>query len=95
MSIETSYSAARANLAKLMDAAVDDRETVIIRRRKGGDVALIALQELEGLLETLHLLRSPRNAERLFRALEQSRRNEGKESTVDELREELGLVAPA
>jgi len=32
----------------------------MVRRRQGGDVALVAADELEGLLETAHLLRSPR-----------------------------------
>ena len=61
MSIETTYTAARANLAKLLDSATEDREIVLIRRRGGEDVALIAADELEGLLETAHLLRSPAN----------------------------------
>ena len=52
-----------------MDRAVQDREVVMVRRRKGGDVALVAADELAGLLETAHLLRSPANAERLLTAL--------------------------
>jgi antitoxin YefM len=36
-------------------------------------VALVAADELEGLLETAHLLRSPRNAARLLSALERAR----------------------
>jgi antitoxin YefM len=46
---------------------------VLVRRRNGGDVALVAADELEGLLETAHLLRSPRNAARLLSALERAR----------------------
>jgi len=56
-----------------MDRAVQDREVVMVRRRKGGDVALVAADELAGLLETAHLLRSPANAERLLRALSRAR----------------------
>jgi antitoxin YefM len=69
MATETTYTHARANLKALLDEAVDSSEPVIIRR-KGGDVALIAVAELRGLIETAHLLRSPKNAERLLRALE-------------------------
>ena len=69
MTIETTYTQAREGLKDLMDRAVQDREVVMVRRRKGGDVALVAADELEGLLETAHLLRSPANAERLLRAL--------------------------
>jgi antitoxin YefM len=46
-----------------MNRDVQDREVVLVRRRKGGDVALVAADELAGLLETAHLLRSPANAE--------------------------------
>jgi antitoxin YefM len=76
MTIETTYSAAREQLKTLMDRVVADRDVVVVRRRKGGDVALVAAEELEGLLETAHLLRSPRNAERLLSALERARREE-------------------
>lgn len=72
MVIETTYTAAREQLKALMDRVVEDREVVMVRRRQGGDVALIAAEELEGLLETAHLLRSPRNAARLLSALERA-----------------------
>ena len=61
------------NRQSLMDRVVEDREVVMVRRRQGGDVALVAADELEGLLETAHLLRSPRNAARLLSALERAR----------------------
>lgn len=37
-----------------------------------GDVALVSADELQGLIETAHLMRSPRNAERLFSALDRA-----------------------
>ena len=51
-----------------MERAVDDREVVLVRRRSGEAVAMIAADELQTLLETAYLLRSPRNAERLIAA---------------------------
>src|SRR5438093_10534460 len=75
--IQTSYSEARERLASLMDKATGDRETVIIKRRGHPDVALIAADELSGLEETAHLLRSPANAVRLFEGLAQAARGEG------------------
>jgi antitoxin YefM len=56
----------------LMDRVVEDREVVMVRRRRGSDVALVTADELDGLLETAHLLRSPRNAARLLSALERA-----------------------
>jgi antitoxin YefM len=63
-----------------------------VKRRGAKDVALIPADELSGLLETAHLLRSPRNAERLLRTLRQIERKEGKPQTIDELRKEVGLA---
>jgi antitoxin YefM len=91
MSIETTYTAARANLAKLLDSAVEDREIVLIRRRGAEGVALIAADELESLLETAHLLRSPRNAERLLSALQRARARTLSPERIEDLRAELGL----
>lgn len=91
MAIEMTYTLARANLAKLLDQVTENRETVVIRRRGGEDVAMIAAAELAALKETAHLLRSPKNAERLLAALAGARAGEGKTLTVDQLRHELGL----
>ena len=61
----TNYTEARQNLKSFMDAAVDDRVTVVITRTKGDPVIMMAKSEYDAMLETCHLLRSPRNAERL------------------------------
>ena len=91
MAIERTYTQARANLKELLDHVVDNREAVIIRRRKGGDVAMIAAAELSSLLETLHVFRSPNNALRLLESLKQSQRGKGKPQTIQQLRAEFGL----
>lgn len=91
MPVQTTYTDARARLASLMSRAVEDRETVIITRRGKPEVALIAAEELAGLQETAHLLRSPKNAERLLRALGRAITRTGKPRTVEALRKELGL----
>jgi antitoxin YefM len=91
MPIQTTYTKARANLAQLLDEVVDNNEVVIITRRGSEDVAMISASELSGLAETAHLLRSPKNAERLLRALERAQARTGKPQTVDELKREVGL----
>jgi antitoxin YefM len=92
MPIHTSYTDARARLASLLDEVTENQEVVVIRRRGAEDVALIAASELRSLEETAHLLRSPRNAERLLRALARAVGAEGTPQTVDDLRREVGLV---
>ena len=74
--MEVTNRQARQSLKSLLDLAVQDREIVMVRRRQGGDVALVAADELEVLLETAHLLRPPRNAERLLQALDRSQAGE-------------------
>ena len=92
MAAVTTYTQARAELARLCDEAVSTREPIIIRRRSREDVALVAADELRSLMETAHLLRSPRNAERLLRALGRARRSRLRASTTADLRRELGLA---
>lgn len=89
--LKTTYTNARANFAGLCDEVTKNREIVIIVRRSGESVAMIAADELESLMETAHLLRSPKNAQRLFTALERALQSEGEPSTMEELKKEVGL----
>ena len=91
MTVEASYSYARANFAKLLDRVVDDAETVVVRRRNGKDVVIVAADAFERLSTEAYLLASPRNRRRLMAALRQSRAGKGRRMTVEELRKEAGL----
>lgn len=77
MPAETTFSHARTNFAALCDEVASSSEPVIIRRQGAEDVALISAAELRSLQETVHLLRSPRNAERLLAALARARGRSG------------------
>jgi antitoxin YefM len=92
---EITYTQARASLAKLLVDVTENREVVIIRRRKGEDAALIAASELSSLLETAYLLRSPANAERLLTALNEALKGENEPMSLYELRREVGLDGEA
>jgi antitoxin YefM len=91
MPIQTTYTTARANLAKLCDEVAENQRVVIISRRGRHDVALVSATELSGLLETVHLLRSPKNAERLLTALQRAKSRKLRAKSVTTLRKELGL----
>jgi antitoxin YefM len=91
MPVETSYTQARAHFARLLDRAVEDRETVIITRHGAPSAALIAAEELESLLETAHLLRSPANAARLLKALQRALKRQPKSQSIASLRREMGI----
>jgi antitoxin YefM len=91
MAIQTTYSQARARLAALCDEVTANREVVIIHRRGAEDVALISAVELSSLMETAHLLRSPKNAKRLLTALARAQHHTVAPQSVKELRREVGL----
>ena len=91
MTIQTTYTQARASLAKLMDEVTHNRQVVIIQRRGEEDVALVSADELSSLLESAHLLRSPRNAQRLLSALARALREEHEPLSLEQLRGEVGL----
>ncbi len=91
MAIQTTYTQARASLASLMDEVTKNREVVIIQRRGREDVAMITADELAGVLETAHLLRSPKNAKRLLSALDRVHKGAGVAQTIDDLRNEIGF----
>jgi antitoxin YefM len=88
---ETTDVHARARFTSLCDEVTSTREAVIIHRRTGEDVALIAAAELTGLMETAHLLRSPKNARRLVRALARAQTGALPTQTVESLRRESNL----
>ena len=91
MTIEMTYSQARANFATLWDSITQNREVVIVQRRGGEPIAMISADELDSLMETAHLLRSPKNAERLLTALNRALKDEGQPQSIVELRAEVGL----
>lgn len=89
--LQTTYTNARANFAGLCDEVTENREIVVIRRRKGSPVAMIAADELQSLVESAYLMSSPKNAERLLSALERALKGVGEASSLNSLRAEVGL----
>ena len=80
----TSYSDLRRNLAAMLDSVVDDHTPVIITRDRGKPAAvLISLEDFASYEETRHLLRSPRNADRLLEAVEALEGGGGTEREID------------
>ena len=91
MTIQTTYTHARANFAEYCTRVTEDRDTVIIQRRGAEDVALISASELNSMLEMMHLFRSSRNAERLLTALNRAQNEQLPTQSLDELQAEIGL----
>ena len=64
-----SYTELRANLAGYMDEVCDSKAPLLVTRQNARSVVMLAEDEYVGLLETLHLLRSPANAARLLESI--------------------------
>lgn len=79
------FSAARKHLNETMERVVRDRVPVTVVRQRGEPVVMMSLDDYNSLMETLHVLRNPRNAERLLTALHNARegRNVTERSLVD------------
>ncbi|MDA7629591.1 type II toxin-antitoxin system Phd/YefM family antitoxin [Akkermansiaceae bacterium] len=63
------YTHARNNLASVMKEADENREPIVITRNGHAPVVMISMEEFESMSETLHLMSSPKNRERLNQGL--------------------------
>ena len=81
-----SFSDARANLKAVMDQVVADRAPIAITRARGQEsVVMISASEWASIEETVYLLRSPANGDRLLGAIAQLDAGEGEEHEWDDV----------
>ena len=69
--IAANYSEFRKELKDYLDSVEFNNETLIIKRGSGKGAVLISLEEYNSIMETLHLLSSKKNAQRLYESIEQ------------------------
>jgi antitoxin YefM len=69
--IAANYTEFRNELKNYLDSVEFNNETLIIKRGSGKGTVLISLDEYNSIMETLHLLKSEKNAKRLFESIEQ------------------------
>jgi antitoxin YefM len=81
----TSYSDLRKNLAATLDSVTDDHAPVLITRDRGKPAAvLMSVEDFASYEETQHLLKSPRNAERLLEAVRELDEGKGEVRELSE-----------
>ncbi len=86
------YTHARDNLVKVLDQVVKEGKIYGISRRGKQEAVLMSADDYSSLMTTLHLLRSRKNAERLFTALEESETDHTASQTLGELQEEMNFA---
>jgi antitoxin YefM len=74
--IAANYTEFRTRLKKFLDDVEENNETLIIKRGTGKGTVMISLDEYNSIMETVHLLRSRKNAERLFESIQQMEEGE-------------------
>jgi antitoxin YefM len=79
------YTDARQNLKGVMDRVVNDMTEIVVTRQNGEAVVMVSLAEWNSISETLHLLSSPKNAERLLTAIRELEDGEGTERGLVEV----------
>jgi antitoxin YefM len=64
-----SCTAARQSLASTINRVIDEHEPIIITRQKAGAVVMMSLEDFNSMNETMYLLSSPANAERIHKSI--------------------------
>jgi antitoxin YefM len=74
--IAANYTEFRTNLKSYLDRVEGNNETFIIKRGRGGGAVMISLDEYNSIMETVHLLSSKANADRLYESIKQIKEGE-------------------
>ena len=69
--IAANYTEFRTKLKSYLDEVEDNQETLIVKRGSGKGTVVISLEEYNAMVETMHLLSSRKNADRLYESISQ------------------------
>lgn len=75
--IAANYTEFRTGLKKFLDSVEENNETLIIKRGTGKGTVLISLEEYNSIMETVHLLSSKANVDRLYESIQQMKDGKG------------------
>ncbi|NBC84483.1 MAG: type II toxin-antitoxin system prevent-host-death family antitoxin [Bacteroidetes bacterium] len=72
--IAANFSEFRTKLKMYLDNVEDNNEILIVKRKTGKGTVVISLDEYNSMTETMHLLSSKTNADRLYESIEQMKK---------------------
>ncbi len=82
--IAANYTEFRTKLKLFLDNVEKNNETLIIKRGTGKGSVVISLEEYNSLMETVHLLSSKTNADRIYESIKQIKDGKGLEKELIE-----------
>jgi len=83
--IAANFTEFRTKLKRFLDTVEENNETLIIKRGTGKGTVMISLDEYNSIMETVHLLSSKANADRLYESIQQMKDGEGiQKELIDE-----------
>ena len=82
--IAANYTEFRTDLKRFLDEVEENHETLIIKRGTGKGTVVISMDEYNSIMETVHLLSSRKNADRLFESIRQMKDGEIVENSLIE-----------
>jgi len=82
--IAANYTEFRKELKKYLDDVEKNNETLVIKRGTGKGAVMISLDEYNSMMETMHLLSSRKNADRLFESIRQMKEGETRSENLIE-----------
>lgn len=82
--IAANFTEFRTRLKKFLDNVENNHETLIIKRRSGKGTVMISLDEYNSIMETVHLLSSKANADRLYESIQQMKTGRASEHKLIE-----------
>jgi antitoxin YefM len=82
--IAANFSEFRTSLKQYLDSVEDDNETLIIKRKTGKGTVLISLDEYNSIMETMHILSSKKNADRLYESIQQMKDGKTVQPTIED-----------
>lgn len=75
--IAANYTEFRNHLKSYLDQVEENNETLILKRGSGKGTVIISMDEYNSIMETMHLLSSKKNAERLYESIDQIKQGKG------------------
>ena len=78
----TTLTEFRRNMRFYLERVFNMGKPLFISRPKGHDVVLLSKDEYDGMMETFHLLSSPRNASRLMDAIQADKEGNGEKKDL-------------